>query len=347
VLKPTPFSRPFFVLSAGALLALSLARCSSKPDEAQPEAEKAAAPEPVEVAADTSKFPEIAARVNGTGIATKDLLARAESMQAQGGVPVEEVRSLAFYRRVLDDLIGAELLFQASQERKLQATPDEVNGQLEAMRGRLPDPAQFDQALAAEGLTIEALRDQLQKNMSIQKLIERDIVPKVSVTEEAARKFYEENSAEMRQPDRLRVRHILKRVAPDATPEAREAARAAIEKIRQQAKGGSDFGALAREHSEDPGSAGNGGELTIAAGETVPAFEEAAFALQPGGLSPVVETEYGFHVIELKEKIAGQMVPFEQVQPRIQQFLEQQGVQEQIESTVESLKKNGAVEVLI
>jgi peptidyl-prolyl cis-trans isomerase C len=183
--------------------------------------------------------------------------------------------------------------------------------------------------------------------MSIQKLIERDIVPKVSVTEEAARKFYEENSAEMRQPDRLRVRHILKRVAPDATPEAREAARAAIEKIRQQAKGGSDFGALAREHSEDPGSAGNGGELTIAAGETVPAFEEAAFALQPGGLSPVVETEYGFHVIELKEKIAGQMVPFEQVQPRIQQFLEQQGVQEQIESTVESLKKNGAVEVLI
>ena len=101
------------------------------------------------------------------------------------------------------------------------------------------------------------------------------------------------------------------------------------------------------QYREDPGSAGNGGELTIDAGETVPEFEEAAFALEPGGLSPVVETQYGFHVIELQEKIAGQMVPFEQVAPRIQQFLEQQGVQEQIESTVESLKKSGAVEVLI
>jgi parvulin-like peptidyl-prolyl isomerase len=78
--------------------------------------------------------------------------------------------------------------------------------------------------------------------------------------------------------------------------------------------------ALAREHSEDPGSGANGGELTIAPGETVPEFEQAAYALAPGGISPVIETQFGFHVIELQEKIAGQLAPYEQVQPRIQQF---------------------------
>lgn len=346
MLTPAPPLRLFLVLFT-AVLALSLSACAPKAEEAEtatgePATEEKA--EKVEQPADTSKFPEVAARVNGTGIATKELLERADAMAAQGSA---EVRSLEFYRRVLDDLIGAELLFQQSRERKLAATAEEVNRQLEAMRGGFPDPAQFDQAMASRGLTIDLLRGQVEKNMSIQKLIESDIVPKVSVAEEAVRKFYDENSDEMRQPERLRVRHILKQVAPDSPPEVREAARAALEKIREQATSGTDFAALAREHSEDPGSAANGGELTISPGETVPEFEQAAYALAPGGISPVIETQFGFHVIELQEKIAGQLVPYEQVQPRIQQFLQQRGVQEQIQGAVEILKKSAEVEVLI
>jgi parvulin-like peptidyl-prolyl isomerase len=334
-----------FLLLFTAVPALFLSACASKPEETETAPERTATEEKVvELPADTSKFPEVAARVNGAGIATKELLDRADAMAAQGSA---EVRSLEFYRRVLDDLIGAELLFQQSRDRKLAATAEEVNRQMEAMRGGFPDPAQFEQALASRGLTVDGLRSQVEKNMSIQKLIESDIAPKVSVTEEAVRKFYDENSDQMRQPDRLRLRHILKQVAPDASPEVREAARAAIEKIREQASSGADFAALAREHPEDPGSAANGGELTIGQGETVPEFEQAAFALAPGGISPVVETQFGFHVIELQEKIAGKLAPYEQVQPRIRQFLQQQGVQEEIQGVVEILKKSAEVEVLI
>jgi parvulin-like peptidyl-prolyl isomerase len=346
VLTTAPAFRAFLVLPT-AVLALFLGACAPKPEEAETTSSEPAAEEKTDKVAqpaDTSKFPEVAALVNGAGIATKDLLERADAMAAQGSA---EVRSLEFYRRVLDDLIGAELLFQQSRERNLAATADEVSRQLEAMRGGFPDPAQFAQALASRGLTLDGLRSQVEKNMSIQKLIESDIAPKVSVTEEAVRKFYDENSDQMRQPDRLRVRHILKQVAPEASPEVREAARAALEKIREQATSGTDFAALAREHSEDPGSAANGGELTIGPGETVPEFEQAAFTLAPGGISPVIETQFGFHVIELQEKIAGQLVPYEQVQPRIQQFLQQREVQEQIQGAVEILKKSAEVEVLI
>ena len=120
-----------------------------------------------------------------------------------------------------------------------------------------------------------------------------------------------------------------------------------IADLLDQAREGADFAALAREHSEDPGSAANGGELTVSRGETVPPFEQAAFALEPGGVSPVVETQFGFHIIKLSEKIEGQPIPYEQMEAGIEQYLTQQGVQEEIESTVESLKAAGTVELFL
>ena len=108
----------------------------------------------------------------------------------------------------------------------------------------------------------------------------------------------------------------------------------AIEGILEEAKSGADFAALAREHSEDPGSAPNGGELTVKRGQTVPPFEQAAFALEPGGLSSVVETQFGYHIIKLSEKIEGQLMSFEEVRPRIEQHLKQQAIQEGVDQKV-------------
>ncbi len=244
-------------------------------------------------------------------------------------------------------MVGAELLYQSSVEKHLVAASGDVEKQLDTFRSRFPTPQAFDQALAAQGMTIDGLKKQIQRDMSIQKLIETDITPKITVTEEAKRKFYDANSQKMRQPDRLRLSHILKRVSPDATPETKAAARREIDALLEQAKGGADFGALAREHSEDPGSAPQGGELVVGRGETVPPFEEAAFALQPGGLSPVVETQFGFHIIKLLEKIDGQLVPYDQVSGKIEEYLKQQGLQEQIQSAVEALKGKAKVEIFI
>ena len=174
------------------------------------------------------------------------------------------------------------------------------------MKSRFPKPGMFDQALAAQGMTLEGLRTEMRQNLSIQKLIEADIVSQASVTPEAMRSFYDENQEQMRQPEQLRLSHILKSVNPEAPAEERATVLTAIEGVLEEAKSGADFAALAREHSEDPGSAQNGGELTVTRGQTVPPFEQAAFALEPGGLSSVVETQFGYHIIKLLEKIGGQ-----------------------------------------
>jgi peptidyl-prolyl cis-trans isomerase D len=108
------------------------------------------------------------------------------------------------------------------------------------------------------------------------------------------------------EPEEVRARHILIKVAADAGADAKAAARKKAEELLAKVKAGADFAVLAKESSEDAGSAAKGGDLGFfPRGRMTPAFEEAAFALQAGGVSDVVETPFGFHVIKVEEHRGG------------------------------------------
>ncbi len=124
----------------------------------------------------------------------------------------------------------------------------DVDRELDNMKSRFPQPDLFDQALEAQGMTLEELRTEMQRNLSIQNLIETDIVSQVSVSTEDMRRFYDENQEQMRQPERLRLSHILKSVDPEATAEERATVLTAIEGVLEEARSGADFAVLAREH---------------------------------------------------------------------------------------------------
>ena len=133
-----------------------------------------------------------------------------------------------------------------------------------------------------------------------------------SVLLQLAQQNYKAMPQRFQQPERLHLRHIL--IPADATD-----ARAQAEALRQQLQQGASFEALARQHSKDPGSAAKGGDLGfVTRGKMVAPFEEAAFALEkPGQLSDVVETQFGFHVIELLEKRPAGLQPFDEVKDRL------------------------------
>lgn len=107
-----------------------------------------------------------------------------------------------------------------------------------------------------------------------------------------------------RQPNaQVRARHVLFRLPPNATDAQRDSVIELARQVREQAVNGSDFAALAREYSEDPGSAAQGGDLGFfGRGQMVGPFEDAAFALEPGQISELIETPYGFHIIKLEER---------------------------------------------
>jgi peptidyl-prolyl cis-trans isomerase C len=184
--------------------------------------------------------------------------------------------------------------------------------------------------------------------MGIQKLIERDFIPAITVSAEEKRKFYDENSTSMQRPEQFRASHILIGIEESATSEVKDEARKKATAIRSMIDAGQDFSELARKNSDDPGSKESGGELPwMSKGQTVPPFEAAALALAPGETSGVVETQFGYHIIKLHEKRSAGVMTYEEVEGRIDEFLKRRTLQQKLETEIQTLKAQGKVEVFI
>jgi len=136
--------------------------------------------------------------------------------------------------------------------------------------------------------------------------------------EEALRRAYEEDKQRFTEPERRRARHILITVEPGAGEDAVAAAKAKIEDIRARIAAGEDFSELAKTLSQDPGSAGKGGDLGFfQKGLMDPAFDMAAFSLAQGELSEPVRTQFGYHLIEVTEIQPARVKPFDEVRDQL------------------------------
>jgi len=299
------------------------------------------------VPADPDSFPEIVARVNGSTIHKQVFLERASSIQSDMGLP-EGNLPLEIYRTILNEMIDMELLYQASQVRNFRPEADEIERQYESLVARFPSEEAFLKQLSSQGITSEKFKELMHKDLSVQKLVAEELAPRVSVSEESKRQYYNEHSQGMKQPERLRLRHILVSAESGSLPGDREEARAKIEKIHKMViEDGTEFAAVAREFSDDSGSKDQGGELLIERGQMVPTFEEAAFGLEVGAVSEIIETRSGYHIIKLCERIAPRIPAYDEVESMIQQFLEQQELQTVINSEIEKLRQEASVEIFI
>lgn len=143
---------------------------------------------------------------------------------------------------------------------------------------------------------------------------EEQVQALLAAREGEAKALYEERLESYDVPEQVRARHILLRVQPGAPAEASEARRKEAEALHARLAAGEDFAKLASELSEDPGSKESGGDLGFfKRGQMVKPFEDAAFALQPGELAPVVRTDFGFHVLRVEERKAAQLRTFDEV----------------------------------
>ena len=133
------------------------------------------------------------------------------------------------------------------------------------------------------------------------------------------------------------------------TAEDKKKARAKVDELLAKLKAGGDFAKIAEESSDDPGSKPRGGDLSwVSRGQMVPPFESAAFALkQPNEISPVVESQYGFHIIQLLEHQNAGLVPYDEVKDRIAGFLKQQQQKEKFFDHIKTLKDKAKVEIFI
>lgn len=141
----------------------------------------------------------------------------------------------------------------------------------------------------------------------------------IQPTDEQLRSRYETAKEQYKSGEAVRIQHILVKVDPTASSEVEAAAKAEAESLVQQLRAGADFAALARQHSDDPSSAGAGGDMGwVERGQTVAPFERAAFSIAPNTISnPIRSQEYGYHIIRVTDRRPPSYRPFEEVKPML------------------------------
>ena len=295
-----------------------------------------------------AELPDVLARVNGETITKAEFENTLKGIEQRAGGPVPSDQRDRVYRGVLDQMVGYRLLIQETKTRKMVVPDADIDARIGRIRQQFPSEDVFKQALDERHLTVEQLRNDARDDMAVAKLISDEIAGKVSVKPEDVQAFYTQNPQHFQQPEKVHASHILIQVAKDADAAAKAQARAKIDDLLKQARGGADFAELAKQNSQDPGSGPNGGDLGFfEPGQMVGPFNDAAFAQQAGTISDVVETTFGFHIIKVIEKQSAGLVPLDQARDQIQGFLEEQGREKQTEAFVDGLKAKGKVEIYI
>ena len=309
---------------------------------AEPEVKKEAPAASLPAAAEPKG---VVARVNGSPIDAAELR-RAKKIMLRGQtVPADQ--NEAVNKQALEQLISAELLYQAAVKLEIKDLDKQIDAKLAKGRERFKDEQDFKKAIKELDMDEKELREYTRRDLYITSFVEATLMPKAVVTEADVRSFYDNNMDKFKRDETVKASHILIGADANASADDKKKALEKAEKLKKELTGGADFVMLAKGNSTCP-SAPQGGDLGFfGKGQMVPAFEKAAFALKPGEVSSIVETQFGFHIIKLTDKTPASTTEFKDVKAKIEEFLKGQKVNEAIGKFLEGARKTAKIEIFL
>lgn len=328
------------VLFLRGFVIAALVACGTFVQAAEPEVKKENAPAPA-----VAVLQGPVARVNGIAIDAKELR-RAQKVLLRGQTAPAE-KQAEIDRQALNQLLSAELLYQASAGLEVKDLDKQIDAKLAQGKARFTKDEDFVKAIKDLEMDEKDLREYTRRDILISSFVESTIMPKVKVTEEDARMFYTQNPDKFSRSESVKASHILVGVDAKASPEEKKKAAEKAEKLRKELASGADFAVLAKANSTCPSSQQGGDLGFFGKGQMVPAFEKSAFALKPGEISDVVETQFGYHIIRLTEKKPAETVPFKEVQARIEEYLKGQKINEAVGEYLLEARKTAKIEILL
>ncbi|MFQ5601795.1 MAG: peptidylprolyl isomerase [bacterium] len=228
--------------------------------------------------------------------------------------PQSEVDKMESLRKeTLKNLIVQKVLLVKAKEDSILVSDKQVDMLLEdQIKQMIQQAGSEEQVEKYFGMTVRQIRREFRKEVEERLLVDRIKAKKdqdVHISRREVEAFYKAHRDSLPElKESVKIRHIL--IPIEASQSAETAAREKIEAILERLKKGEDFQELARQFSEDPGSADKGGNLGVMErGDLVKEFEEVAFALEPGQISDIVKTRFGFHIIQLIKKTGEKINP--------------------------------------
>lgn len=235
-------------------------------------------------------------------------------------------------QQVLDQMVTERLIRQAVAAADVEVSDEAVQAEMDRVKEQLGEDVTLEEALARAGLTEEEWAAEIRLELGLRQLL----TDRVQITEDEMKAFFEQYKDFLGTEEQVRVSHIL----VDSREEA-EAIRAALLE-------GADFAEVAREKSADPGTAVRGGDLGwVSRGQTVKPFEDMAFSSPVGDISPVVETDFGFHVLKVEERREAREAVYEESRDVIHSYLLEDKLQQAFQEWLREIRNEARVEIFL
>lgn len=268
--------------------------------------------------------------------------------------------------RIVNELVVKTLLDEEAKKRNIKVTKADMDEAIKVVVDKTGSKEQLDKILKHNGISAAEFKKDLKEQVKMKKLAES--LGSIEVSDAEVKDYYNKNIDKFKYPDKVRASHILIAVNPEEIAEVvkSDPANKNLSEIELKAKIGeqimqkeakakelaakvkqdpSSFAKLAKENSEDPVSAEKGGDLGFfAKKEMVPEFANAAFGAKPNTIVGPVQSQFGYHVILVTDRMAAGQEPFEKVKSNLKEFLANQKRLDNIDNLVESLKKNAKIE---
>jgi len=292
----------------------------------------------------------IAAAVNGEVITLLELekagrLVLEEQLRTAPAAEQERLRREVL-TAVLDQLILVRIQSQRARASGVQVSAAEVDAAIANIReeNRMSEEV-LVRVLQERGMTQEEYRRDIEDQIRLSKLVQREIRAKVTATDKEIAAWFDEHRQDWNRPEKIRIRHLLIPVPHGATADEIEAARARANALLDRVRGGADFAALVR--GETPGAAADADPVSgeMARGELFPALEAAAFALPVGGVSEPVQGPAGFHLVQVVEKTPAYEPGLEEVRASIEQKITELKTRGRYDAWLKQLRDAAIVEI--
>jgi peptidyl-prolyl cis-trans isomerase SurA len=259
----------------------------------------------------TQHAPDVWAVVNGKEIKREEVDKYYRTRVNPEGQEPSQEESLSLKLNVLDELINNEILLERAKKLNLEASDGEVEDKFTEIKSPYTEE-EFQRQLKDRGVSVDDLKSDLRRQLSIQKLLNREVVAKISITDQDVTDFYNANKAQFNVAEpQYRIAQIVvtprkepqirNRKNDDATNEAE--AQRKVKMLMDRLNSGADFGQLAMDYSEDMNTAGTGGDLGYvpesALNQSDPALKKMVVGLKPGQVSPPIQVKEGYRILKL------------------------------------------------
>jgi peptidyl-prolyl cis-trans isomerase C len=299
-------------------------------------------------AQDAAPERKVAVRVNGQPIYEDQIQAEVDrnlkALKKFGARNNDDAVIKQLRLKVLNQAVGDLLVNQECKKLTVDNMDEKIDQKVKELEDKFGAGPGMERYLKMRRTTLDQLRESLKARVQMDEYLKGQGVKEPNIPEDRIREMYDTDPQSFSREETILVSHVL---IPVKKPEEKESARQKAEEVRKEILAGKDFAEMAKEHSACGKSASRGGDLGHVKKGFMPAeFDAVAFALEPGVVSELVESKFGYHIIKVSEKSPAGIVPYEQVRDFLLKYLQDEEAKKLLESHVQDLWKKAQIEIV-